>query len=186
MNHQRIYLVDRNNSDKRACKIAHPWDGRLKPVSHTELFADAEKLAEQLDLEKADYIVGFAEGGLIPAFAVASVANKPMVGSYRVRCKLPNEIIFSEPHSERSAHYVYGLCPGDKVIIVEDEITTGDTLENAIRSFAEKNIEVVDIGTYLLPNNFPNANKEREQLLQRVKYLHRISVDPLLKSITCL
>ena len=44
-----------------------------------------------------------------------------------------NEIHFIEPHSERKNHYIYGLRSGDKVVIIDDEVTTGSTFLNVTK-----------------------------------------------------
>ncbi|GEM_PF-3587615 len=145
-----LYFAERNNKDKRKEKLIHPFDGRVTPLDSTVLREHATQLAEKLSLEGVDYILGFAEGGLIPAYMVAEVAGIPFIGSYRVRLKLSHEIHFLENHSERAHHFIYGLHPGDTVVIVEDEITTGQTLLNVIAELESRQIKVKDIGLYIL------------------------------------
>jgi len=147
---QSLYVVERNNNDLRKDKIIHPFDGRVIPLNPTLLKQHAEALAEKLNLEGVDYILGFAEGGLISAYAISEVTNIPFIGSYRVRLKLDNEIHFQENHSERANHFIYGLHPNDKIVIIEDEITTGQTLINVIAQLQLRHIEVQDIGVYAL------------------------------------
>ncbi|MDQ7089422.1 MAG: phosphoribosyltransferase domain-containing protein [Methylococcales bacterium] len=174
-NNNRFELTERCNNDKKKWKIVHPWDGRFIPLSSEELFKEAKKLVKLLDTSNADYIVGFAEGGLIPAFAVSMVCDLPLIGSYRVRCKREHEMTFTEPHSERPNHFIYGLKPNDRIIIIEDEITTGNTLINAMECFQQHGVDVVDIGTFILvetpESKLPQVktNWDRE-----VKYLYSL------------
>jgi len=149
-----VFLVERNNLDTKKHKIIHKFDGRLIPLEPKVLRETAQELASMLNLEKVDYIVGFAEGGLLAAYGVSMVTNTPMIGSYRVRLKSSPEIIFTEPHSERATHYIYGLKPNDRVVIVEDEITTGSTLVSAVSELTKQQIDVVDIGAYIICKNF--------------------------------
>lgn len=149
-----VFLVERNNRDTKKYKIIHPFDGRILPLEPRKLKDNARKLAKLLNLEKVDYILGFAEGGVLAAYGVSEVTNIPMIGSYRVRLKSSPEIIFTEPHSERSTHYIYGLNPGNRIVIVEDEITTGSTLCSAVSELTKQKIEVVDIGAYIVSQNF--------------------------------
>jgi len=167
-----LFLVERNNKDKKKFKIIHPFDGRVTPLYPERLAAVSRQLASLLDIAHTDYIVGFAEGGLLPAYGVSSATNLPMVGSYRVRLKLPYEITFQEPHSERSTHYIYGLREGNRVVIVEDETTTGSTILNAIKAFHQNGINVIDIGTFIMAVKESPHLKEVRELGYDIKYLY--------------
>jgi len=145
-----IRFIDRNNSDKRKKKIVHPFDGRGMPLDYKILNEGAKELSHKFRRTKFDYVIGFAEGGLIPAFSIAQSLKKPLICSYRVRMHLPNEISFSEPHSAIPDHYIYGLKRGDRVLIIEDEITTGTTIVNAMVSLREKGVDVVGVGAFIL------------------------------------
>ena len=154
MNKDDVFLLERNNGDTKKYKIIHPFDGRVIPLEPKILRAEAQNLTNKLTLKDVNYILGFAEGGLLSAYAVAEVTNLPFIGSYRVRLKTEHEIHFTEPHSARADHYIYGLRSGDKVVIIEDEITTGSTLLSALESLEKSNITVVDIGAFILAGNF--------------------------------
>lgn len=167
-----LYLVERNNGDKKKHKIIHPFDGRLIALDPKKLRAASQELASKLNLGGVEYIVGFAEGGVLSAYGIAEVANIPLVCSYRVRLKAPNEITFLEPHSERAAHFVYGLKEGSKIVIIEDEITTGSTLLNAVREFSINGILIKDIGTFVLNCESRENILRVENLGYRVKYLY--------------
>lgn len=157
-----LRLTERNNKDTKKFKIVHPFDGRVMDLQHSILERCALELSKCLNFEDVDYVIGFAEGGLIPAYAVAKVMNIPFKGSYRVRLHELNEISFIEPHSMRAEHYVYGIESGSKVVIIEDEITTGRTLKSAILAFIAKGIIVNDIGTYILSDDY----KEDSSILE--------------------
>ncbi len=169
---QSLYVVERNNNDLRKDKIIHPFDGRVIPLNPTVLKQHAEALAAKLNLAGVDYILGFAEGGLISAYAISEVTNIPFIGSYRVRLKLDNEIHFQEMHSERANHFIYGLHPNDKIVIIEDEITTGQTLINVIAQLQMRHIEVKDIGVYALNCSNEVLQKLELQLGYQIKSLY--------------
>lgn len=167
-----LYVVERNNKDSKKHKIIHPFDGRLIPLEPRRLRAASEELAAKLNLDGVEYIVGFAEGGVLSAYGVSEVTGIPLVCSYRVRLKALNEITFQEPHSERATHYIYGLKNGNRVIIIEDEITTGSTLLNAVRQFSVSGVLVRDIGTFVLNCQSQENVARVESLGHKVKYLY--------------
>ncbi len=165
-----IFLVERNNEDTKKYKIIHPFDGRLIPLKAGVLSENSQILADKLNWGKANYVVGFAEGGILSAYGVAEAIGIPLIGSYRVRLKASNELHFKEPHSARSDHYIYGLKKGDRIIIVEDEITTGSTLLNALREFKKNGIVVDDVGAFILGGEVKNLDKICAEGFQ-LKYL---------------
>ncbi len=169
-----IFLVKRNNLDKKKYKVIHPFDGRIIPLEPITLKKYSILLSKKICFKNANYIVGFAEGGILSAYGLSEVTGIPMVGSYRVRLKVKNEITFEEPHSMRSQHFIYNLKAGDKIIIIEDEITTGSTLLNAVKTFKDSGIEVLDVGTFVLMNSKRNEKnvREAEKILNiKIKYL---------------
>lgn len=168
---QSIYVVERNNNDLRKDKVIHPFDGRVTPLEPSLLKQHACALAEKLDLHEVNYILGFAEGGLISAYAISEVTGIPFVGSYRVRLKLDNEIHFKELHSERANHFIYGLHPDDKIVIIEDEITSGQTLLNVLVQLELRHIQVQDIGVFVL-NCTAEVIHKFEQLGYHIKSLY--------------
>lgn len=156
MNASSVRFVERNNKDKRKYKFLNGLDGRGIPLFGENLLNDAKALFAKFNSADFDYILGFAEGGMVPAFALSMAAQRPLIGSYRLRLKLEGEILFQEPHSERYAHYVYGLKPGDRVAIVEDEITSGKTTTNAINALEKAGIIVSGVMVYYLCNEENN------------------------------
>ena len=152
MERPRFQFIKRNNSDSRETKIIHQFDGRAMPLEPRILEQCAQELSKNFKSLDFDYVIGFAEGGLIPAFSVAQSLRKPLLCSYRVRMILSNEITFSEPHSAIPDHYLYGLRENDRVVIIEDEITTGRTILNAVDALNRSNVKVIGLGSFLLNN----------------------------------
>lgn len=165
-----VFLVERNNQDTKKNKIIHKLDGRIIPLEPRILRETSKELANMINFENVNYILGFAEGGILAAYGVSDVTNIPMIGSYRLRLKATPEIIFNEPHSERSTHYIYGLKSGDKIVIIEDEITTGSTLTSAVKELTRQNIEVADIGSFIICKNFRDT-KHPELEKYNIKHL---------------
>jgi adenine phosphoribosyltransferase len=130
--------------------VAHGLDGRYGPMEPGALLAAIRKLADVIDVTVVDYVLGFPEGGVPPAFAFAQVVDRPLVLSTRLRLPLPHCITFDEPLSTvGKTHYIHGLHAGDRVVIVEDEITTGGTVINAVRALRHAGVRVDQVGVVL-------------------------------------
>jgi len=127
--------------------IAHRLDGRFAPMRPEEIKGLIRDLAARLDVEHVDYVLGFPEGGVVPAFAFAEFVARPLVVSTRFQLTLPRSIAFAS--SRGTMHYIHGLEQGDRVVIVEDEVTTGVTVVNAARALRRAGVQVADVATLL-------------------------------------
>lgn len=145
---ERVALVA--NVDGRRRHIVHPFNGRLHPVDHAGLDGLVASLIRATDLRDIDLVIGFPEGGAIPAYAFGRATGLPVVLASRLRLRHPSTITFEEPHSQvGSTQFIYGLQRGQRVIIVEDELTNGRTALNAVRALREAGIGIDQIGTLM-------------------------------------
>lgn len=134
--------------DRDRGQLFHPLDARYVRVSIADLNSAMRDLCRQVDPARVDCVLGFPEGGTPAAFSAAQILERPLVLSSLKPHELPNEIHFDEPHAsliEGRRHYIYALNPGDRVLIVEDEITTGNTILNAIRAMRAAGVQVDDV-----------------------------------------
>ena len=130
--------------------IVHCLDGRAEGLKTRELTAFVRELTLAIETSSIDYVVGFPEGGTLPAFVFADLVDRPLVLSTRLRLAIEPAISFEEPHSRLgTTHWVHGLRKGDRVVIVEDEVTTGRTLTNAVRALRSAGVHVRDVGVLI-------------------------------------
>jgi adenine phosphoribosyltransferase len=109
-----------------------------------------------MDRASFNYVVGFPEGGVVPAFAFAQAIDRPVILSSRLQLEREPVISFEEPHSPLgTTHYLYGLRPGDSVVIIEDEVTTGRTVINAVRALRASGIRVGQVGVLMAVDDEP-------------------------------
>lgn len=131
-------------------QLAHQLDGRYEPMNPKELAARLQELAAAIDVGEVDYILGFPEGGVIPPFAFAQIVDRPLILSTRLALDLPRTISFEEPHSGLgTTHYIRGLHEGDHVVVIEDEVTTGRTVINAVRALRLSGVRIETVGALL-------------------------------------
>ena len=144
--------------------LVHALDGRWQGLTTRDLTAAVCELAAGMDTRGVDYVVGFPEGGLVPAFAFAQVVDRPLILSTRLRLERAPVISFEEPHSPQgTSHYLYGLRPGDAVVIIEDEVTTGRTVINAVRALRAAGIRIGQVGVLMAVDNEPMWRRMAEE-----------------------
>lgn len=115
-------------------QLANPLDGRYGPIDNAAFQFAIDQLVEDAALDGIDYILGIPEGGMVPAYAFGAAVGLPVVFASMWRPDLPGVIQFSEDHDTPAVKTksVYGLSPTNRVLIVEDEVTTGSTVINCV------------------------------------------------------
>lgn len=132
-------------------QIASPLDGRYGRMDPARLRALVAELIEQADLDGVDVIVGIPEGGNIVGFAFAEAAGLPLVLATAQEPELPGLVTFTEPHmlASEQRKRIFGLEPGESVIIAEDEVTTGETVLDCVRNLRAAGIACDQVATVL-------------------------------------
>ncbi|MGM9925389.1 MAG: phosphoribosyltransferase family protein [Bacillus sp. (in: firmicutes)] len=121
-------------------RIRNICDALEANQSMTEILAKLEK--EPIPLEQPTTIIGFAETATALGHAVFSAFESNVTYIHTTRENIPelsSRINFEEEHSHATSHRVYALDSefldgGQEIILVDDEITTGQTGLNIIRT----------------------------------------------------
>jgi adenine phosphoribosyltransferase len=143
---QRVRLVPGIGGRKR--HLLHPFNGRFQPVDHAALESLVRVMAGSIDIASVDYVLGFPEGGSIPAYAFGRLVDRPVVLTSRLPLDIPHTITFEQPQAGLgTTHYIYGLRAGDRVMIFEDELTNGRTAVNAVLALRREGIRIDQIAT---------------------------------------
>jgi len=129
----------------RPIRIIHSLDGIFGPLDTQKVLKVIRYLSKKIDWKNVDYIVGFDSGGIIPSLFFSYVSKKPLLITYKLKLDLPNRIKFFEPHAVGKDIYIYGPKRGDKVILVDDEIYSGDSMVEAIKELQKRGIIIKDI-----------------------------------------
>lgn len=122
----------------RPDRIVHALDGLCEPVDAEDVGHIALQLwracREQLDLtdELPDYLLGLDAGGIVPVLALAQASGIRFKIAWKLALELPGAIRFTEPHSTRPDMHAYSIEAGAKVLIVDDEVTSGRTLASLV------------------------------------------------------
>lgn len=144
--------VRRDANPRRREAITFEHLGKLNPIVRQHLVDLATCFAQLLPLcqtTKRIVILGLAESGIVPAFAmqqgaIAQGFHAPWYFSSRTD---RGGLAFVEAHSHAPRHFLppeFERLPMDELWIVEDEVTTGQTLFN-LRCALDKSLDAVTI-----------------------------------------
>jgi len=133
----------------RDVRIVHELDGILDDVHPSELLRTGSELWERWLHHPAfvapDVLLGLDAGGILPTVAVALASRVPYRLAWKLDLDLPAKHRFTEPHARRTEVFTYGDLAGAKVLIVDDEITTGRTLANLAKLLLGRGVEVTGV-----------------------------------------
>lgn len=138
---QLVRIAKRENNKKRNYLVVNRFQGKHIPVSPSEAFNMFYELA---DVVREAYTgenllcIGFAETATAIGAAVAHRCGAPYMHTTRETLPGVEYLLFSEEHSHATEQklvrddmeeYLGGV---DRIIFVEDEVTTGKTILNII------------------------------------------------------
>jgi adenine/guanine phosphoribosyltransferase-like PRPP-binding protein len=133
----------------RDVRIVHELDGILDQVHPATLLRTGNALwgawRRHREFARPDVLLGLDAGGILPTVAVALASDVPYRLAWKLDLDLPDKRCFSEPHARRTEVFAYGDLTGARVLLVDDEITTGRTLSNLITVLREAAIEVAGV-----------------------------------------
>ena len=148
--------------DARPIRIIHSLDGIVDPLDTQKVLKVIRYLSKKINWKNVDYIVGFDSGGIIPSLFLSYVSKKPLLIAYKLKLGLPNRIKFLEPNAARKDIYIYGLKRRNRVVLVDDEIYSGDSMVEAIKELQKRGIIIKDIVCLIEAVKFGARNKIRE------------------------
>jgi adenine phosphoribosyltransferase len=134
---------------RERAQLASPLDGRYGPMDPAAMKRAIDHLARHVDLEGLDYVLGIPEGGSAPAYAFAAATGLRVVFASIWRPDAEHVVTFREVHDTPpyDTKHVFGLSAGDRVVLVEDEVTTGGTAINCVRALRAAGVVCDQVAT---------------------------------------
>ncbi|MDT9683704.1 phosphoribosyltransferase [Streptomyces sp. TRM76323] len=115
-------------------RVVHSLDGLEDPVHPDALAGTGTRLWQRLQegmpdgLDPVDFLLGLDAGGILPTVSLSGAARLPYKIAWKLHLPLDGAVRFTEPHAMRTDVFAYGITAGQRIVLVDDEITTGRTL----------------------------------------------------------
>ncbi|MDX3025955.1 phosphoribosyltransferase domain-containing protein [Streptomyces acidiscabies] len=128
-------------------RVVHSLDGLEDPVRPEALDATGQLLWKHVEEHlpsadhTADFLLGLDAGGIVPTLALAHASRMPYKIAWKLHLPLDGAVRFQEPHAMRTDVFAYNIAPGQRIVLVDDEITTGQTLAGLVRGLREAGAE---------------------------------------------
>lgn len=144
-----LMVAKRENNQKRSFLYVNPLQGKHVPVSPSKALHVIEQLAGRVGVlypEEALMVIGFSETATAigTALAMSCQQVKAFLTTTRECIDGADYIDFSESHSHATEQRLYvdaleqWLRCTDRVVFAEDEVTTGNTIENLMHALQKR------------------------------------------------
>lgn len=155
--------------------FVHPLTDGIPAIEPALLEEIVEEVLQVADLSGVDRIVTVEAMGIPLSTALSLRTRIPVSVVRKRRYGLPGEReIGQETGYSKGRLYVNGLKPGDRIVFIDDVISTGGTLRPLLRAFREAGIVVKEI-VVAIEKGDGRALVEKEEGV-RVRTLQRMEV----------
>lgn len=182
-----VTIAKRENNIKRKYLVVNKLQGKHIPVSPNQAFEMFEELADIVGKEYGNetlLLIGFAETATAIGTSLAVKLDSWYMQTTREDIKDVEYLYFSEAHSHATEQKLIKtdldkiIRDIDRIIFVEDEVTTGNTILNIINIIEKVYAKKIHFSVVSLLNGM---NKEAEKIYDdrqiNLHYLLKVSHD---------
>ena len=124
----------------------HPISDGIPRMDADVLRATRDLIVEMVDWSKVDLVVSVEAMGLPLLAAVGDATGKPTVVIRKRQYGMEGEVrVDVATGYSQSTTYINDIKPGEKILIVDDVISTGGTLEPILATLEEMGVILQDI-----------------------------------------
>ncbi len=167
---QLVRIAKRENNAKRTYLVVNKDQGKHIPVSPGKAFAMFDALAEKLASayeEETLLLIGFAETATAIGARISIRLHADYIQTTREQIEGVSYLYFSETHSHATEQKLIReevesvLEKTDRIVFVEDEVTTGNTILNIIHILEETYPQKMHFSVASLLNGMDQAAQKR-------------------------
>jgi len=168
-------IARRENNTKRAYLVVNRLQGKHIPVSPGRFFSMTKELAAQVREAYPSerlLLIGFAETATAIGAALALQLGTPYMHTTREPMENVNWLYFTESHSHAteqklvSEDIAEAISHTDRIVFVEDEVTTGNTIMKIIRIIRKEFNEAPAFSVASLLNGMDAESRSRYEEAQ--------------------
>lgn len=161
-------VVDRDGYEY----FVHGVTDGVPPIEPAVLEAIAEGIRERIDLEGVDTLVAPEAMGIHHGTALSLAARVPLVVVRKREYGFPDEVAVHQRTSYgESDLYLNGVDAGDRVVLIDDVLSSGGTIEAVCEALEAADAEIVDVVTVLR-----RVDADREDVSREVTSLLDVRV----------
>ena len=124
----------------------HPISDGIPRIDADVLRATRDLIVEMVDWSKIDLIVSVEAMGLPLLAAVGDATGKPTVVIRKREYGMEGEVrVDVSTGYSQSSTYINDISPGERILIVDDVISTGGTLEPILATLEDMGVVLQDI-----------------------------------------
>ncbi len=162
-----VAVAKRENNTKRKYLVVNKLQGKHIPVEPRKSLAMFSELAQQVKQAYADekiLLVGFAETATAIGSTVASETGARYIQTTRENIPNAEYLFFSEQHSHATEQKLVKndidavIHNIDRIVFVEDEVTTGNTILNIINIIEKTYTAKIKFSVAALINGMDDAS----------------------------
>lgn len=164
--------------DKNGYKyFVHPITDGIPRMDPHILREVTDKIRDINEPNDYDYIIG-AEAMAIPLGVALSLStNKPFVVIRKRKYGLPGEVEVEQTTGySKNKLFINGVKKGDRVIIVDDVISTGGTLRALVKTL--DNMGVIIVNITIVIEKGPAKSRLEKEIGHTIHSLVRVEVNP--------
>ncbi|MDD1711563.1 MAG: purine phosphoribosyltransferase family protein [Methanoregulaceae archaeon] len=153
----------------------HPITDGVPLVEPALLREVATAMVKALDLNAVDKIVVTEAMGIHIGTVLSLMTDIPMNIVRKREYRLPGEIVINQATGySQGKLYVNGICEGDRVVIVDDVISTGGTIRALLPALDQAGADVVDI-CFAIQRGSPSIGRPYKSLV-RIEVTDRVRI----------
>jgi adenine phosphoribosyltransferase len=153
----------------------HPITDGVPNVAPALLREVATAMVKALDLDTVDKIVVCEAMGIHIGTVLSLMTDIPLNIVRKREYRLPGEIVIDQATGYSAGKlYMNGICSGDRVVVIDDVISTGGTIRSLLTALDQAGAEVVDI-CFAIQRGSPSIGRPYKSLV-RIEVTDRVQI----------